>query len=242
MDFSLAGLIDIRKSHLIKSDVPGEIERRIIVGALSTPDNDVENERLIQKSLDWSYFDKSGVIKYEHDGPGGPRPDNIIGFPHERTTNEQGTYMQGALLKGMPYSDATWQLVQAIRQHNEDFPDNPKTLGFSIEGKYTDGNPGRGGARKAQVINVDLTPNPINLAIWSQTMRDNHAQFAKSLAATPVTPPVTIGEIQVLLVDLRSLPVFAVEERDDAIPKIREEYFAQIRKGMDPFNIKIAHA
>lgn len=185
-DFILHGMMDLEKS--VQSAHPSDEQtpaHRLIYGLISTPGLDEEKERLIQKSLDFSYFDEKGWIKYEHE----PRnePKNIIGCPHERQTTDQGTLIKGALLEGTKFADDTWALIEAIENHNRQFPENQKCLGWSVEGNYVDGKKSKGGARKAKVINIVITPNAINRDTYLKTMQGNHFSFAKSLAATPTS-------------------------------------------------------
>jgi hypothetical protein len=179
-DFLLHGIMQLQKSVDSEKDVAnGTAERRLVYGEISNENKDEEGENLIQKSLDWSYFDQQGCIKYEHVKD---NPEHVIGFPHERLTKGGRTIVKGAILKGTKFSDATWTLIKAVEEHNKQFPDNPKTLGWSIEGSYTDGRAAKGGVRKAKVINVVITPNPVNKSVWLKTMEANHKLFAKSIS------------------------------------------------------------
>ena len=181
-DFILHGQILFTKSVESGQAVDdGTAERRLIYGEITNSNPDEDNERLISKALDWSYFDDKGWIKYEHVLND---PAHIIGAPHERiTTPEGGTIIKGALFNNKKFSDATWELVQSIEEHNRLYPDHEKTLGWSIEGQYTDGKTQKGGYRKAKVINVVITPNPVNKSVYLKALHENHAMFAKSLAA-----------------------------------------------------------
>ncbi len=179
-DFLLHGIMQLTKSVDSEKDVAnGTAERRLVYGEISNENRDEEGENLIQKSLDWSYFDQQGCIKYEHVKD---NPEHVIGFPHERITEKGRTIVKGAILTGTKFSDATWTLIKAVEEHNKQFPDNPKTLGWSIEGSYTDGRVSKGGVRKAKVINVVITPNPVNKSVWLKTMEANHKLFAKSIS------------------------------------------------------------
>lgn len=179
-DFLLHGLMQLQKSVDSEKDVAnGTAERRLVYGEISNENRDEEGESLIQKSLDWSYFDQQGCIKYEHVKD---NPEHVIGFPHERFTENGRTIVKGAILTGTKFADATWTLIKAVEDHNKQFPDNPKTLGWSIEGSYTDGRVSKGGVRKAKVINVVITPNPVNKSVWLKTIEANHKLFAKSIS------------------------------------------------------------
>lgn len=190
-DFILHGMLHLQKSIDSAKDVePGSAERRILYGEITNNNPDEEGERMIQKSLDFSYFDDQGWIKYEHVQND---PKYIIGCPHERVMSEDGksTIIKGALFNNKKLADDTWELILSINEHNKLYPDHQKTLGWSIEGDYTDGKVGKGGHRKAKVINVVLTPSPVNKSVWLKTVEDNHISFAKSLSATPTSTDVS---------------------------------------------------
>ena len=55
----------------------------------------------------------------------------------------------------------------------------------------------------------------------------------------PLWPPVTVGEAIGIIEDLEYLPIFTSLAREDAIPKIRTDFFNLILKGVNPMNIKI---
>lgn len=190
-DFILHGMLHLQKSIDSENDVvPGSAERRILYGEITNNNPDEEGERMIQKSLDFSYFDDQGWIKYEHVAND---PKYIIGCPHERVMSKDGksTIVKGALFNNKKLADDTWELIQSINEHNKLYPEHQKTLGWSIEGNYTDGKVSKGGTRKAKVINVVLTPSPVNKSVWLKTVEDNHNLFAKSLSATPTSNDVS---------------------------------------------------
>lgn len=187
-DFRLLGIIDLAKSlqdYDNRKDAGIEDPQRIVWGEISNINPDEENEVLLQKAIDYSYFDDGkGWIKYEHTPKNHPK--NIIGVPHERMTTDNNTVLKAALLDGTEYADYAWDLIQAINRHNKRYPDKQRTLGWSVEGDYIDGKRAKGGIRKAKVINVVITPNPVNKTTYLKTMEENHTAFFKSLSATPV--------------------------------------------------------
>jgi len=182
-DFILHGVIHLQKS--LDSAVAGDdsdptkLPSRLIWGEITNSALDEDHERLISKSLDWSYFDDRGWLKYEHVLND---PAYIIGAPHERvTTAEGGTLIKGALFPGRKLADEVWGLIESIEAHNRRFPEHQKTLGWSVEGHYTDGKATKGGIRKAKVINVVITPSPVNKSVYLHALQENHTAFAKSL-------------------------------------------------------------
>lgn len=184
-DFRLFGCIDLEKSTASKDE-----GKREIWGLISSPEDDEDGESLVQKSLDFSYLDTKGVIKYEHYPKNSPV--NIIGFPHERFTSDKGTVIKGALFEGHAMSDETWSLIRAINKHNKMYPDFPHTLGWSVEGNY--GQKKRIGGKfvkGAKIYNIIITPNPILKSTYLKTVQENNAPILKSLSATPVETDVS---------------------------------------------------
>jgi len=184
MDFALFGMIDLEKSASKENE-----DKRDVYGEISNPEKDEQGENLIQKSLDFSYFDDRGVIKYEHFPKNSP--SNIIGFPHERFTTEKGTVIKGALLKNHKTADETWSLIRAIEQHNKEYPDHQKTLGWSVEGNYGKKRLVNGRFVKgAKIYNAVITPNPVLKSTYLKMVKDHNALILKSLCATPVETDV----------------------------------------------------
>ncbi len=188
-DFTLMGTLNLEKSltdYNEKKDSGVKSPQRIVYGEISNNQPDEEGEILMQKSLDFDYFDSGkGFIKYEHSPKNHPK--NIIGTPLGRKTLNDRTVVKAAIFEGTEYADATWDLVKALDRHNKNFPDNQQTLGWSVEGDYIDGKRRKGGLRKAKVINVVVTPNPVNKSTYLQTVEENHTNFFKSLSATPTS-------------------------------------------------------
>ena len=183
-DFSLLGMIDLEKSTSPEND-----EKRIVLGEISNTQRDEQGERLMQKSLDFSYFDSNGVIKYEHLPKNSPV--NVIGFPHERFTNENSTVIKGALFKNHDMADQTWKMLKAIEQHNKEFPDHQKTVGWSVEGSYGNKRTPTGLVKSAKIVNVVITPNPILKSTYLKLVEQHNAPIFKSLSATPVETEIT---------------------------------------------------
>lgn len=167
-------------AYLIKSGkTAGDGKEYIRVGGvISTEDKDSQNEILLSKGLDLSYFESGwGKIKYEHDDPNMRiEPDNIIGFPVRVFRKGGETHFEGRLIPfdpSAPESSLTPQqrlaksaftLMNAIEENNRNFPDSPQKIGWSIEGSYlAKPEKGTGIIRKARVNNVVLTTKPVNM-------------------------------------------------------------------------------
>jgi len=228
-DFILLGQVSLSKSIESAAAVSeGKAPRRLLYGEITNTSPDEEGETLLSKSLDWSYFDTNGWIKYEHVAAD---PEYIIGCPHDRkSTPGGGMLVKGALFNNKKYSDKTWELITALEEHNREFPENQRTLGWSIEGHYTDGKAGRGGIRKAKVINVVITPNPVNKSTYLQKMEENNAIFAKSIMGIDIDAreaelikAMEVGDPATNIPDKTGVDAIAGDNIDTKIKQTAEE-------------------
>ena len=87
----------------------------------------------------------------------------------------------------MDKAQSVVKLMKALREHNEKYPDAKRTLGYSIEGGYA--RKSADGHYVARVINVAITPIPVDCTSYvEQTTKANRA-MQKSLAAGYATSP-----------------------------------------------------
>ena len=211
-EFLLLGNLDIQRT-LVKSRQKRD-EERIIIGEISNSTKDEEGDFMLQKGLDFSYFDDRGVLKYEHNPKGSP--GNIIGFPHGRYTDGNRTVIKAALFEGHAMADDAWSLIKAVERHNKKYPKHQKTLGFSVEGFYGKGAR-RGGVQKsAKITNVVVTPNPILKSTWLELVSENHSGLSsmmKSMNATPVSTSIP---------DKTGIDAITKEQIDRRLKKIAE--------------------
>lgn len=179
-DWKLYGFLDLQKS------LTGETEDKIC-GIIMDDSKDQQGETALLKSMDWTYFDSKGYIKYEHD-VAGPNPRTVIGVPLIRKSLPEGEFIEGSLLfrpeddlkKGLPdYARETVALIKALNEHNKKHPENARTIGFSIEGKYlgksADGN------YWGKVHHVVVTPQPVNANTWAEMAKSANQNLFKSL-------------------------------------------------------------
>ncbi len=173
----------------------------IIKGRMLNRVRDVSGERPIIPEMDWSYFDKNGFVKYEHDPiettitKSGtvttvvrPDPDNIIGAPLKRyRINDSEEHLIGALFPQMDNAQKVVKLIKALREHNTKFPNNQRTIGFSIEGKYTKRL--KNGDYAGKVINVVVTPNPQEVTTYMEQAQKSNLALVKSMEAGYGTNP-----------------------------------------------------
>lgn len=136
-----------------------------IGGYISTETLDKQNEKIIQKGIDFTTYANHRRLKWEHDNSAKAN----IGFAEkiELRKSDKGdrSYMM-ARIYAVP-GTAQYEVAEAaigdiknIIAYNEKYPNSPKDLGFSVEG----GKLAKSGneVTKSIVTNVVLTTCPIN--------------------------------------------------------------------------------
>jgi len=186
-NWKLYGELDLSKSCMGDE---AQQDHWIIKGIILTPNRDQQGEIPIVEKMDWSYFDRQGFIKFEHDPAGVPSPTNIIGVPHIRKAVDQGVYLEGRLLprdeedvlKGLTkdYARETAALIKALNKHNSEHPNQKRTPGFSIEGKYL--SKSSDGHYIGKVINVAITANPQDINTYVEMAKSHNADMIKSMS------------------------------------------------------------
>ena len=160
-------------------------ETRWVRGVASTEELDEDDEEVLQRGLDVSYFGSAGWFNYDHDA------HDIIGVPVAARVTYKGFHCEGFLLRGIPNAERTWAISQALAKSGTD-----RRLGMSIEGKVLERDP-ENPTRivRARVYNVALTPHPINVGArfdtFAKSMRRGDADAYKALTAGYGTSPQT---------------------------------------------------
>jgi len=159
-----------RVHSLDKADDPKG--RRFVEGVASTPQEDLQNERVIQKGLDLRYFLKNGYFNNDHK----PGFHNKVGQPTKaeikRIKDVDGKSVLGLWVEGYLWAkgthdvaDSIWELAQALEASGAE-----RQLGFSIQGKVLqrDGNK----ILKAWIQDIAITPSPVNTKTWMSLVRN----------------------------------------------------------------------
>lgn len=145
-NFKFAVEADIFKS--VNPDTQEEV--RLIRGYASTSAEDRQDESIVQKGLDISEFVSHGFFNYDHDN------SIVMGYPTENCRiDDNGFWVEGILLKGIPHADRMWELAKALKKSSA-----PRKLGFSVEGKVLERDGGR--ILKAKIYHVAITASPVN--------------------------------------------------------------------------------
>lgn len=139
--------------------------RRWISGIASTEDRDLQNEIVVQKGIDYSYFLKYGYINDDH----ARGIENKVGEPVECRLTPKGLWIKGFLYKGKARADHWWNHLQSLEQS-----DSNRKAGFSIEGKVQrrEGNK----IVKCWLQNVAITEQPVNTASWAEISKSLNKQ------------------------------------------------------------------
>lgn len=234
-DFEIFGVLDLEKSVSAK-----EGDQRIVFGEISNTDKDEQGESLIQKSLDFSYFDTNGVIKYEHY----PKhsPENIIGKPLKRWTDDNRTLIKGVLLKGHKCADETWSLIKSINELNKSLPaDQQFILGWSVEGDYGTARQRHGGSvRGAKIINVVITPNPILKSTYLKMAEEHNTVVFKSLCATPVNTDI-VNKVGGDAISGENIDSRIKQTTDDKSKKKKKRKEEHIMKSFESYDEAVEH-
>lgn len=121
---------------------------RLVEGVASTPAQDLHGERVEPSGLDLTYFERHGRINWDH----GKEPSSIIGEPVDWTCTPKQFYLHARLYENVKRAEDAYALLKAGAQ-----------LAWSVEGRVTERDPDdRLHVTGALVVNVALTPNPVN--------------------------------------------------------------------------------
>lgn len=128
--------------------------QRVIDGPASVPAPDMQGETVMPIGLDLNYFARHGIINWDH----GKGPGDFIGRPWRWHVNADRFHLWAYLLEGTKKADEAWELF-----------DNGVEMAWSIEGKATERDEDdKQIVRRALVVNVALTPNPVCVPTWAR--------------------------------------------------------------------------
>lgn len=162
---------------LAKADDP---ENRDAQGYASTEDLDEEGEQLAQKSLNWDYYNRSGIWTDNHAGQRKGTSIVAVAAPLCDATFHpgQGWFVKGRFLdtdRGNYWLEAGRALKKAGDQ---------RRLALSVEGFYR--SPRMAGVPlAADIVNVAVTHNPVNTS-----KRCTLELLGKALGTADVSPMV----------------------------------------------------
>jgi hypothetical protein len=135
--------------------------RMRIWGLASTERLDLQNERVLQRGLDFGHFLKHGWFNDDHK----KGTSDVLGYPTKakyfakgqmlpsgQKAAKSGWYVEGYIVDTKKGREV-WDLARSL-------DGTGRSLGFSVEGKIKDRAPGL--VKKAKVTNVAITAKPVN--------------------------------------------------------------------------------
>lgn len=156
---------------------------RLIYGIASTPDTDLQGQRIKQEGIDFKPLLESGFLNWNHH----ERPGDLLGEPVDAKivdmeNGELGLEVVGMLYEGVQAADDLWRLMQAIEKN----PAAKRRIGWSVQG---DINEIRGDEIvRCTVDQLALTHEPVNPFTW--------AKLYKALARSMTTGSAAPLEMQ----------------------------------------------
>ncbi|MFA4944459.1 MAG: hypothetical protein WC789_07135 [Lentisphaeria bacterium] len=184
-----------------KAGAPVGKQRRI-GGVATLETRDQQDEVVLARGLNWSYFLKNGWFNNNH----GKEPQDVLGYPEDARLFKKGTelpngkradadgwWVEGYLL-GTKKAAETWDLARSLAQ-------TPRRLGFSVEGKVLSREgPGNRTITQALVRHVAITHVPVNdkatLEVLTKSLRgldlpesaEEEQELERALALGAVNP------------------------------------------------------
>lgn len=178
-----------------KADAPAGQKRRI-AGIVSTETKDKQKEVVLQRGLDFGYFEKNGWFNDNHSKsqtdilgyPDGPvrkfRKGDVL--PDGQVAKSNGSWAEGYLLETKKAQDV-WEIAQALQKSGSD-----RRLGFSVEGKVLERRGAHGEiVAKAEVRNIAITHVPVGDDTRLEALAKSLDHVEKGMTATGGTMPPT---------------------------------------------------
>lgn len=141
---------------------------RSISGVASTENPDIEDEIVVQKGIDYSYFLNHGFFNDDHKKGIAFK----VGEPTSASINSDGFSVGGFLYKGKPAAEDIWNHLMVIKAN----PNSNRKVGFSVQGKVLR----KAGNRilKSWVQDVAVTASPINPYTYVDIIKSLSNNFA----------------------------------------------------------------
>lgn len=171
---------------------------RLIYGISSTPAQDAQGQRVIQKGINFEPLLESGFFNWNHM----ERPGDLLGEPFdaklvEMESDELGMEVVGMLYEGVEDADDLWKLMASIEKN----PVAKRRIGWSIQG---DTNELQGDdIVLCTVDQLALTHEPANPFTWAKLYKS----ITKTMNTANATPmrmqDLDSGVVQVLWGDCK---------------------------------------
>ena len=142
-------------------------DERWIQGIASTADMDLQNERVFQDGIDYSYLMSDGYFNDDHkDGV-----EYLVGEPRFVEITAQGLFVKGVLYKDKPRADYWWNHLQTLELNKSN-----RKVGMSIQGKIQSksGND----VYKCWLTAIAITANPVNTSTWANIIKSLNQSYS----------------------------------------------------------------
>lgn len=152
---------------------------RLIYGISTTPDTDLQGQRMRQEGIDFKPLLESGFFNWNHM----ERPGDLLGEPFdaklvEMENDELGLEVVGMLYEDVEDADDLWRLMKALEKN----PNAKRRIGWSVQG---DVNDLRGDdIYKSTVDQLALTHEPVNPYTWAKLYKS----LTRSMSTTNAAP------------------------------------------------------
>jgi len=187
-------------AEIVKSKDKDGVEKMQIAGIASTTDEDTDEEILLPKGFDLSYFTESGFVNWHHRQK--DKPSAIIGEPSAAKVIDGGKKMHVVCdLYDTPLAQEVFALGKVLESQST----SGRRLGFSIEGKVLErdkNNPRI--VTKAAITGCAITYQP-----------KNKATIAEIVKADGSTPDVDLTpDMDGLLEDLKLMKAAGASSKE----------------------------
>jgi hypothetical protein len=206
--------------EIIKAVSSNPLDGFRIRGVVLRKAKDEQGETPMMDKMDWSYFDKTQNLLYEHKPAtitidksknttsitaNVPEPEDYIGKVLSRTRSADGAneIIEAQLYPSNKKAQDIVKMMKDIELINKQYPKQQKTIGFSIEavpiqktvnGKYADKN----GNYAGKVISIVVSPTPQDAGTYAEIMEHENNKIAKSLSAGYDVNPATMTDGEAL--------------------------------------------
>lgn len=152
---------------------------RLIYGIASTPDKDLQGQRMLQEGINFQPLLENGFFNWNHL----ERPGDLLGEPFdaklvEMENDELGLEVVGMLYEGVEDADDLWRLMEALEKN----PAATRRIGWSVQGDVNDLR--ADDIVKATVDQLALTHEPVNPYTWAKLYKS----LTKNMSTTNATP------------------------------------------------------
>ena len=152
---------------------------RLIYGIASTPDTDLQGQRIRQEGINFQPLLEGGFFNWNHM----ERPGDLLGEPFDAKLvdtgkDELGLEVVGMLYEGVEDADDLWRLMESLEKN----PNAKRRIGWSVQGDVNDLQGDY--IYKSTVDQLALTHEPVNPFTWAKLYKS----LSRSMTTTNAAP------------------------------------------------------